>query len=385
MKTFEQLTNDEINSFMTRYYDGEAVRQLLAEFNVKANHTNIYEHFPAEELSDTCEFCKTKLVMKRLSRRQQSNERKKEDAYCPKCNHRPFNSHCECDNCQNSPERKQEKLHADIIDYCNSLKKSVEYDKLNFTNKVYLAALLISRGQEQLNNKILTKPEHENLAPSIEMEYEILNSLINAKAICIDPESPQEAFCIENGEFQKRYYPCCAFYRVTVQYKYAERYFFDEVLCPVFDERKLANEALTIWQKIAVSECMEYLEYQLNLFGINCEIGDRTQSLFRSLINVYSVSQVYWIIWSSVSVAIRNKLLHKQKDAELGKSVVSRCFAYRNLPENERNKIGNFNRISELPQSIISSFYFNQVLEIGDKGFHHVPNTNDIVMGKFCR
>ena len=51
------------------------------------------------------------------------------------------------------------------------------------------------------------------------------------------------------------------------------------------------------------------------------------------------------------------------------------------LPDSEKKKNGQFNRIEDLPQSEISAFFFNQVVKIGDKGFYRVPNYTDLNAG----
>ena len=201
-------------------------------------------------------------------------------------------------------------------------------------------------------------------------------------------------------------------FRLNIE-KDSEASFFLSLISPSYYNQKYARDAVDLWKEIAAAECMEYLDYQLELYGCDCNIGEKAKTVFISLLNDFSVSQINTIIWNRISIEISELYLHhlktlnevefrqvegedtatqferiRKKFEKLKKSVSVRddmanriiqgCQHYSNLPEDCKKRIGHMNRVSELPQSEISRFFFNQVVKIGDKGFYHAPNMKDL-------
>lgn len=92
------------------------------------------------------------------------------------------------------------------------------------------------------------------------------------------------------------------------------------------------------------AECVEYLVYQLDNVGFEFTAGEKTYKTFEIILEDFSVSQIYGIIWKAVEQA-------KIKGWDLK----------------------GYSRIKDLPQSALSLFFFNRVLSIGDMGFTLPP------------
>lgn len=78
-KDLKHLSADEVNTLMSRYYDGESASHLIAEYNISAHASELYKLFPPEVFPDyICEYCGEPLVIDRPSKtrkmRQDMNE-----------------------------------------------------------------------------------------------------------------------------------------------------------------------------------------------------------------------------------------------------------------------------------------------------------------------
>lgn len=126
-------------------------------------------------------------------------------------------------------------------------------------------------------------------------------------------------------------------------------------------------------EKIAVEECIEYLLYQLRKVSFEFSPGEKTYKTFEMILNDFSVSQIYGIIWKSVSEASRLYLEKRMTKKHAANSVIGACERYADRAKINKWNLVSYNRIPDLPQSILSEFFFYKVLKIGDKGFYSVP------------
>ena len=51
------------------------------------------------------------------------------------------------------------------------------------------------------------------------------------------------------------------------------------------------EEALLIWKEIALQECLEYFDYQMNNVKFEYNVGDKTILSFKDILEEYSVSK----------------------------------------------------------------------------------------------
>ena len=128
-----------------------------------------------------------------------------------------------------------------------------------------------------------------------------------------------------------------------------------------------------MWRKIAIGECLEYLDYQLQKVGFEFAPGDKTYKTFDILLNDFSVSQIYGIIWKAVADASKLYLESGISKKHAANSVIGACERYAERAKMNGWKLTEYSRIRDLPQSALSSFFFNRVLGIGDMGFTLPP------------
>lgn len=68
-KDLSYLSDGDIQSLMSRYYNGESASKLIKEYNISTSPSNLYKLFPPEIFDNyTCEYCNGPLVADRPSK-----------------------------------------------------------------------------------------------------------------------------------------------------------------------------------------------------------------------------------------------------------------------------------------------------------------------------
>lgn len=130
------------------------------------------------------------------------------------------------------------------------------------------------------------------------------------------------------------------------------------------------EEVLSLCQKIALLECLAYFKYQMAEYRFNFSPGEKTKLLFKTALEKFSVSQIYNLIWSATKNAAAYYMKEGIAKQRAANSVVG---AFERLFERavaEGWELQDFNRISKLPQSVVSKIIYNKILGENDAGFH---------------
>ncbi|XVN40449.1 MAG: hypothetical protein RCO49_06455 [Rickettsia endosymbiont of Argas persicus] len=137
------------------------------------------------------------------------------------------------------------------------------------------------------------------------------------------------------------------------------------------------DDIAEMWQQITSYECIEYFKHLLNKrnFTLNEPIGEKTMNTFINLLKNFSVGQIFSLSWQAVSHT--NDYISAEKINYLhGRNMFIGSIqrkADKAIAENWTVK--NARRDFGLPQTIISSIFFNTFLELGNEYFENVmPN-----------
>jgi hypothetical protein len=384
----KHLSLEQLDSLMLRYYGNETAKSLIEEYQIDISSGKLYTIFPPKVCeAELCHNCNIPMVIERKSKTASSQSYRSKDIHqCLKCGHNDGRS-CSCDSCTREREieraRKEEakkrelEYKRELINKHYDLRNnvSVEYSELMFRDKVYLGALLRLCVSEDLQYIKAVASSDDKLSPSPEMSKEIVLSLINKSLITIHPNSPSDAF-VESGEepFPTVYYIYKTNYHLNVGLNEQRERIIKELMNPPeFDRLDNSVFGLMIWKEIALAECLEYLMYQINKVKLSFTPGEKTIALFEDLLDKFSVSQIYGIIYKGVTSATRYYQESNISKKQAGNSVISSCQKYAETALANNWELRSYHRIPDLPQSMISEFFFNRVLKIGDEGFYTVP------------
>lgn len=379
---FKELSDEQKEKFVNAYYDNGKVKEMLAELGIQENHIKIYEQFPPEVLDDQCEYCGSNLVCKRFPRNHVVTEEEKgENTYCPECGHQPYVETCDCSYCNEKPERKKEKLQNAIKEFWGRAQKKVQMSDMTFRERIYLDTVLRFALDEDMKS---TKPFAEikiKIVPDKLYLEEIITSLVDSNILLVSTDSDIEAFDLSSDEFPQKFFYDRVRLTLNVEEEYANDYTSMMLSSPICYKQADAEDALEVWREIASYECIEYLCYQLQQFGFEYQIGQKTKMMFRSLLENFSTSQIYNIIAESVSDVLRDLYLGKCKKKIAGYTVISYIQEYCNGTSRLCRCVGEYGRDNDISQSEVSRYFFNKVLRIEHRGFYDCPNLK-ILLGE---
>lgn len=373
-KDLSHLSDNEIAGLMERYYSGESATKLIKEYSLSARPSDLFRLFPPEVFDKyLCEYCNLELVIDRRSKTMNDLPKYEKDLYCPNCGHRPYFTGCRCDNCVQEQARLKEEQQEKIAAYYSKSRVPVDFFSLSFENKVFLGALCRALLKENLYEVSPYSDSNVTLAPSGDLCHELYSGLIHNNVIAVSPISPLDAFDINDDEFPSVFYTYSVTYNLNLLFPPNKQDLFTEILNPTYYSPEHSGEALDLWKKIAVAECIEYLQHQLNNVGFEFSPGEKTYKTFEIILNDFSVAQIYGVIWKAVADSSKLYLEKGLSKSHAANSVIGNCERYA-----ERAKINHWNltpyrRIRDLPQSTLSTFFFNRVLGIGDMGFEVPP------------
>ncbi|MHC1722173.1 MAG: hypothetical protein AB9836_03085 [Aminipila sp.] len=364
------LTDDKVNELIERYYGGEATKKLIEEFALDVKSSELYKLFPAEEFVEyECEYCGRTLVSDRPSKTMAKMARQESSLYCPCCGHKPYRN-CDCKNCvQAAIEQKKERLQ-NISDSFGTPSTQVEFQNLSFLEKVYLGSICRAYLHENMF-EIVPNEKSVILAPSDTFCSDIYRDLLRANAIAVSSMSPIEAFVFDEDNWPEKYYIYKVIYNLNISANKKE--VLSEILSPTYYSTNNQDEALALWRKIAVAECIEYLQYNLKKVGFEFSPGDKTYTTFDILLNDFSVSQIYGIIWKAVADSSKLYLEKAMTKRHAANTVIGACQRYAERAIISHWDLTRYGRIRDLPQSVLSEFFFNRVLGIGEMGFDMAP------------
>lgn len=119
-----------------------------------------------------------------------------------------------------------------------------------------------------------------------------------------------------------------------------------------------------------------HVVYQLNKTNIGGgEITEKVIDIFDKIQNDFSVSEVFNIIYRSIAYTakkyLENKYMSKDKVVEFA---VNYCRLTAERIMNDNWSVSSYSRPYALPQSELSSYFFNSVTKLGTDGFTWVPS-----------
>lgn len=383
----KHLTMLQIESLMNKYYNGVKASEIIKEYNIDTTSSKLYTLFPPIICEDIiCPVCNEPMYKERNSKSSYSWNKKK--PFCPICGHTD-EIICKCNYCIAEREKvrklNEERKVRILQEKREKIKKvydlnivPVNYSKLNFREKVFLGALLRTSLSEDMEVILPLNDAERELAPTIGYIKEILSYLIGRGVISVDSNSRIDAFLDSNEEkdieFPNVYYITMVKYRINIVGDEEIKNILSKIINPKSFSDEDKEDALNIWKEIALEECIEYFEYQMKSVRFDFSIGEKTIAIFKDLLENFSVSQIYGIIYKSIANATKYYQESSVSKKQAANSVIGGCQRYAERAMINNWKLAKYSRIKELPQSVISEFFFDRVIGVGSLGFNMPPS-----------
>lgn len=381
------LTMLQIESLMNKYYNGVKASDIIKEYNIDTTSSKLYTLFPPIICEDIiCPVCNEPMYKERDSKSSYSWNKKK--PFCAICGHTD-EIICKCNYCIAEREKvrklNEERKVRILQEKREKIKKvydlnivPVNYSEINFREKVFLGALLRTSLSEDMEVILPLNDAERELAPTIGYIKEILSYLIGRGVVSVDSNSSIDAFLDSNEEkdieFPNVYYITMVKYRINIVGDEDIKNILSKIINPKSFSDADKEDALNIWKEIALEECIEYFEYQMKSVRFDFNIGEKTIAIFKDLLENFSVSQIYGIIYKSVANATKYYQESSVSKKQAANSVIGGCQRYAERAMINNWELAKYSRIKELPQSMISEFFFDRVIGVGSLGFNMPPS-----------
>ena len=290
-----------------------------------------------------------------------------------------------CDTCIEQERARQkalqiaeeERQRAFINTTFSSVEKTpVDLSQLTFAHAIYLLSLVRLAASEDFSHIIPLRLTTESLAPTENFTYEVIRQLFQHKLIYISPQSPIGAFVFENSDIE-RFYLDKVSWELPISSKSQTSHGLIEELETVFRDEdwpeSWRNEWRALWKKIALQECLQYLEVGLNEHGLSLNPGEKTYLVLNGALEQYSVAQVYNMIWRAVRDAAAFYLRERVPKQHAANTVIGSIQRQADRAKAEGWDLKPYRRDFRCPQSMISRVLFDTALQIGERGFNSPP------------
>lgn len=388
-KRIAHLTKEQIENVMKIYYEGEKVSNILKKYEIKISTSQLYTLFPPKITGKECIHCKSIMVSPWQSK-SWSSFMNENETYCIECGH-TNSRYCNCVYCEEyrrnemlAEQEKQKKLLekkkatlAQVYDKSN-WKLKLESD-LTLEDKLYLAAILRSSLSENIMYVESLIEKKDLIAPTGEFEIEIIKTLTGREILVPHVLSDIDAFDIEYGEVEDDYHISYRIYKVRYRINIEPHDSDYSAMIKRLIYPDLSTEVgfkefcYEKWKRIALDECLQYLLYQMNKVGYSFNPGDKTIRVFEQLLEHFSVSQIYGIIYRSVANSTQRYQAREITKIYAQNSVITSCENHGQRAIAQGWKLSHYSRIKDLPETYCSLVLFTSIMKIAELGFLEKP------------
>ncbi len=291
-----------------------------------------------------------------------------------------------CNTCVNIQREERKRLAETenerkykILDdeYQNKRKSGLDPSCFSFSDAIYFISLIRVGMSEDLEYLFPRESYERQLSPTSDSDLEILRQLYRNGLICIHPGSRTDSL-----EINKDTPDSLTFYPLQVHW-----------LLPLSDNQtanaaiaqiesvlrakeswseEWVNQSLLLRKEIALQESFQYLKFVLQEHGFDFSIGEKTTQIIKSLLNDFSVAQIYSLCWRAAKDAAAyymRESVSKKQAANIVPGSIQR-MAEKALSEGWEVK--PYGRNFKVPQTMVSEVLYNMALQIGDAGFNAV-------------
>ncbi|MCC4380217.1 hypothetical protein [Limosilactobacillus reuteri] len=371
----KELNRSEILNLLNDYYNTDKkLKGIIKEYQLNLKPTQVVKAFPPFMTELKCPYDGARMLQKLPSRTFPEIMTRKE--YCPKCGHKNMEM-CRCDNCIEEEKSKRKKCR-ELIEqtYSQENHEKILLSLLSLKDRLYLSALLRAALSEDAKEIKPIKLKENKLAPTKEMEKDILNYLIDRQIIKVAPDSPLEAFPEDGPNYPNTYYIYKVNYLINVQ---DENLDHEELLkrleYPSAEEfLSTPEECLTLWKEIAYQEVIEFLIYRMDAVGFKFSPGKKTRLVIGQLLENFSASQIWYFIYISVAYSYQWRRESGVSWKQGANSVITGIETRGQRAIAEEWEVKSFSRNFNLPASQLALVLYNSILQLGSNGYRKVPS-----------
>lgn len=367
------LSDEQRRELFRRYYNGENTKKLIVEYNLQGLQPSQITYLFDNIVTDImCEFCG--IPMEKEPKTRSSPD--KDIVVCPTCGHtvdRTGWRTCSCKNCMQKAETikksKEQLLKKAIIDCLYAEHEKEFYNTNNITpwEKLILGALITFTMDEDL--KYIQPLENCNryLMPDANKSLEIMKGLYDQGILILGNKYFTNAFKLNEENEVSCYTLNGVFYELWV----------DDDSLP----KKLLNpepfltseQILLFWRDFNKAEAINYLLKEFYKIGIkNFSPGKKTEQVFVAMVEQFSLSQIFRIVRYITDKTAKDILSKDITHQHAANMTITRLESYYKRALHENYSLYNVRYENDL--SMITTYFYNKILNMGDSAFFSVPN-----------
>lgn len=381
------LSESQINNLITRYYAGETIADLLNEFRIDCHPSHLYKLFPPIiHSSAICPHCGTTMMSRRVPRSSYIGA-PAEQMFCSNCRHRG-SRRCKCDACRNHQTKliDQSSQKYSTIDTVVNNRLAVEALRpadLTIEQAVSLLSLNRCLAFTDLGNKkALAALDKASVpfAPIGAYGGVLLETLKKTNILNVLSSPSIDGFSVLNGNAHAEL-PCLIAWNVPSSIR-------DNLILEI-EQCAFKNLWPDLWfdqvadlvRALAYAECKEFYDYCAKQRGLPASGPRGTAVMLNNLLQDYSVSQCYRIIYSGAQSAADFLVRTSCASQHAANYMIGACQRWIERAKAENWTVSPFHRDYQLPRSMVSYVLYDLFLKIGEDGFN-VPIANIVVKKK---
>ncbi|WP_420627840.1 hypothetical protein [Candidatus Leptofilum sp.] len=379
----EFLTDDdEIINICKDYWEmdenlkfKQSVASIAKTFGLKSNQTSkfVAQHCNAKSAKIVCANCNEPHIFSNRSEFQYQQRYSNSATWI-------------CSNCERAERQRKiedqkalEEQKRFLIREKFSIEKqnrTLDIHSMSLENAVYLLSLVRLGASEDLDSVRPFSSISQQLSPTQEYNNEIIKQLFRENLIFVHPHSHPDAFIFDGISIPQFYIGHVMWALPTDPTSESPKELIinlESIFSTMDWPEHWHEEWNPLWKKIALEECLEYLNVCLDDHGFSFSPGEKTILVFKNVLVNFSVSQTYSMIWRAAKDAAAFYVRKNVTKNHAANTVVGSIQRYSERAKAEGWEVTKYGRDRRCPQSLISQVFFNTVLQIGDSGFNEPP------------
>lgn len=342
------------------------VKELAQRFGLKSGQVNavVRDHSRAFTLHQICPRCEKGFLVRNRSELTASRgwaENK-------------------CEDCRAELAATQERQTKELEETCRAAVIStfpvaegnpISIEDLDIRSAMTLCALI--RDGENHEGGIIPPlaTRSQALAPSLDVEIELVSSIYHKGLILIHPGSQLNAFEWDGQVLTNQFYINKAAYFLSGVGQPSSRITrldgeLESVLVYNSWPSPWGLQLDSFWKEIAVAECESYLVFCLERHGLQFNPGAQTKATIEKGLQWYTISQIFNLIWRSARDAAAYLARERVSRQQAANSAVTRLRSQIERAYAEGWSIQGYGRDSRLPVSSISHLLLTSSLTLSD-------------------
>lgn len=378
------LSEEQVEELYQRCISGERNADLVAEYQIAIPPNSLVKVFPPVQLNSiSCPYCCVKMYERRKSKGDLASGATV--GYCQTCEHKSYQGRylgyrrqCNCGPCEK--EREREQLNKDQIarerirEHWQPLtSNAVSYEDLDMREKVYLLSLINAQGD--LNgSKIVSVLERRRdvwLAPTEELEREVLELLYRRRVIVVDPESPLSAFDTRKVESINL---SAVRWLVNVELRGISFISVEGVQRQIVKEFSMApagydaHQTKSLVVNILTEQVMRQIHYQCAQYDLFYTAEKKGRDVVASLLVDYSVAVVSYFAYLAAHQAYKYRKNSHVSITQATNVIPRKLHEYGIKARSEAWNLSDKKFLTSDPRSELNKVIFDLVLRAEDGG-----------------